>query len=308
MISNRLMKRLSDLKREKENLVLEVEREEELLTNQLQAKLEQVRKEKVSLENELEHEQEYIVNRLQKQLSVVTAEKEALQSKLQEEHSGLVDTLDASLARLKIAGQESAGQGKMMQEIKSLRQQQDDFEKERSSYKQRNSRLREDLDKRKSENNRLQAKIMREHSKNKEISDAKALLEQNRETDLERLYNIAVNAQEGRGPPQASAGAVARASSPLLSFVRDRSRTSSAYTSDCEGEDAGFSASPGHRSRTSSRASSGQKPRPLLVDRTPSPTLLAQERRVRANSNEASPPTRMAGSQPSVKDRPGQSQ
>ena len=36
---------------------------------------------------------------------VVTAENEALQ--LQEEHGGLVDTRDASLARLKIAGQES---------------------------------------------------------------------------------------------------------------------------------------------------------------------------------------------------------
>ena len=42
MISNRLMKRLTELKREKEDLVLEVEREEELLTNQLQQKLEKV--------------------------------------------------------------------------------------------------------------------------------------------------------------------------------------------------------------------------------------------------------------------------
>ena len=173
MVTNRLMKRLTELKREKENLVLEVEREEELLTNQLQAKLEQVRKEKVTLENELEHEQEYIVNRLQKQLTAVTAEKEVLQSKLQEEHSGLFDTLDASLSRLKGMGQE-ADQGKMMSEIRALRLQQEEFEKERSSFKQRNARLREDLDKRKSENNRLQAKIMREHSKNKEIADAKA--------------------------------------------------------------------------------------------------------------------------------------
>lgn len=38
-----MMKRLMELKKEKEDLALEVEREEELLTNTLQKKLNQVR-------------------------------------------------------------------------------------------------------------------------------------------------------------------------------------------------------------------------------------------------------------------------
>ncbi|CAM9896621.1 unnamed protein product, partial [Phaeothamnion confervicola] len=77
-----MMKRLGDLKKEKEDLALEVEREEELLTNTLQKKLNQARepaahsetcfqREKVDLENQLEREQEFIVNKLRKQLDQV---------------------------------------------------------------------------------------------------------------------------------------------------------------------------------------------------------------------------------------------
>jgi DNA-directed RNA polymerase subunit L len=78
------------LRKEKSELLLQVEQEEEYLTNTLQKKLNQVRlrcaafeipgiltpwrlvaqlqKEKIDMENALEQEQEYIVNRLQKQL------------------------------------------------------------------------------------------------------------------------------------------------------------------------------------------------------------------------------------------------
>ena len=46
-ISNKLLKRLNILKREKEHLAMEVEREEELLTNKLQKKLFALQHEKV---------------------------------------------------------------------------------------------------------------------------------------------------------------------------------------------------------------------------------------------------------------------
>jgi coiled-coil domain-containing protein 6 len=79
------MKRLHELKQEKEQLALEVEREEELLTNTLQKKLLQVRQEKIDLENKLENEQEYIVNKLQKQLENAKKEKHLLEIEIQKE-------------------------------------------------------------------------------------------------------------------------------------------------------------------------------------------------------------------------------
>jgi len=67
-ISNKLLKRINNLKREKGELLLRVEQEEELITSTLQKKLQQLQKEKVDMEIALEQEQEFIVNRLQKQL------------------------------------------------------------------------------------------------------------------------------------------------------------------------------------------------------------------------------------------------
>ncbi|KAI8983664.1 hypothetical protein BDB01DRAFT_789647 [Pilobolus umbonatus] len=67
-ISNRLLKRISGLKKEKGELLLQVEQEEEYMTNMLQKKLNQLQREKIDMENSLEQEQEYIVNKLQKQL------------------------------------------------------------------------------------------------------------------------------------------------------------------------------------------------------------------------------------------------
>lgn len=84
------MKRLDELKKEKEHLARQVEMEEENITNKLSKKLEKVKQEKVglpvpvvplwqvqelasssqvNLENLLEQEQEYIVNKLQKQVT-----------------------------------------------------------------------------------------------------------------------------------------------------------------------------------------------------------------------------------------------
>ncbi|KAG0278217.1 hypothetical protein BGZ95_004460 [Linnemannia exigua] len=79
-ISNRLLKRISGLKKEKGELMLQVEQEEEYLTKTLQKKLNQLQKEKIDMENALEQEQEYIVNRLQKQLDAMRAEQSATTS------------------------------------------------------------------------------------------------------------------------------------------------------------------------------------------------------------------------------------
>ncbi|KAJ3034716.1 hypothetical protein HDV00_004762 [Rhizophlyctis rosea] len=67
-ISNKLLKRINSLKKEKSELLLKVEHEEEMITSTLQQKLRQLQKEKVDMEIALEQEQEFIVNRLQKQL------------------------------------------------------------------------------------------------------------------------------------------------------------------------------------------------------------------------------------------------
>jgi len=75
-ISNKLMKRLAELKEEKESLALQIEQEEEYLTNNLQLKLDQLKREKIEMENQLEQEQEYIVNKLQRQLDDMRVENQ----------------------------------------------------------------------------------------------------------------------------------------------------------------------------------------------------------------------------------------
>lgn len=274
MISNKLMKRLTELKREKEKLVLQVEQEEELLTNQLQFKLEKVRKEKVELENQLEHEQEYIVNRLQKQLTAVTAEKMKLEVKLNDEHCKMVDTLDASLKQLASSGthDEQSVIGSMANEIKSLRQQQEAFAKERTDYRARNSELLEDLTTLKNTNDKLRNTLEKEQLKYKEMAESKVELEATREMDLECLYNLGAHMKTVDH----------RAASPrerVLAYVHDRSiRDRSSSCTSCTSDDDSMlhSASPGSRSRTSSRASSSHKHRPThlhAVRRTPSPPV-----------------------------------
>ncbi|ORZ02219.1 hypothetical protein BCR43DRAFT_448961 [Syncephalastrum racemosum] len=74
-ISNKLLKRISGLKKEKGELLMQVEQEEEYLTNMLQKKLNRLQKEKIDMENALEQEQEYIVNKLQKQLDSLRAQQ-----------------------------------------------------------------------------------------------------------------------------------------------------------------------------------------------------------------------------------------
>lgn len=63
-----LQAQIEKLKKDRIDLVNQVEAEEEYITNVLQKRLEQLQKEKVDLELALEQEQEYIVNKLQKQM------------------------------------------------------------------------------------------------------------------------------------------------------------------------------------------------------------------------------------------------
>ncbi|KAF9542521.1 hypothetical protein EC957_001890 [Mortierella hygrophila] len=106
-ISNRLLKRISGLKKEKGELMLQVEQEEEYLTKTLQKKLSQLQKEKIDMENALEQEQEYIVNRLQKQLDVMRAEQSATTSTAsswQDKDHSIGSSLPVGSSPINIAG------------------------------------------------------------------------------------------------------------------------------------------------------------------------------------------------------------
>ncbi|KAI1317002.1 hypothetical protein EDD11_009161 [Mortierella claussenii] len=106
-ISNRLLKRISGLKKEKGELMLQVEQEEEYLTKTLQKKLSQLQKEKIDMENALEQEQEYIVNRLQKQLDAMRMEQStstSAASSWQDKDHGIGSSLPIGSAPINIAG------------------------------------------------------------------------------------------------------------------------------------------------------------------------------------------------------------
>jgi len=105
-MTNKLTKRLLQLKKEKEILANAVEQEEELLTNNLQRQLTQLKQEKVSLESQLEAEHEAVVNRLRKHLHQVESEKEVLQSALDNrvaDLGGIEKGGSEAVARLKAA-------------------------------------------------------------------------------------------------------------------------------------------------------------------------------------------------------------
>lgn len=73
-ISNTLLKKIQELKKEKETLANNYEREEEFLTNDLSRKLQQLREEKQSLEQSLEQEQASQINKLMKRINRLEAE------------------------------------------------------------------------------------------------------------------------------------------------------------------------------------------------------------------------------------------
>ncbi|CAD7701888.1 unnamed protein product [Ostreobium quekettii] len=127
-IISRLVKRLEQLKREKQMLASEVEQEEEFLTNTLQKRLEKITKEKVDIENQLEVEQEYIVNKLRKQLEHLNSEKGKLtletidlENQLEAEQEYIVNRLQMQVRKL---GHEK---GALLREKNELRGQIEDL-------------------------------------------------------------------------------------------------------------------------------------------------------------------------------------
>jgi coiled-coil domain-containing protein 6 len=79
-----LLKKIQSLKKEKETLANNYEREEEYLTNDLSRKLTQLRNEKVQLEQTLEQEQEQMVNKLMRKIEKLEAETLAKQTNLEQ--------------------------------------------------------------------------------------------------------------------------------------------------------------------------------------------------------------------------------
>ncbi|SAL95616.1 hypothetical protein [Absidia glauca] len=82
-ISNKLLKRITGLKKEKSELLMQVEQEEEYMTNMLQKKLNRLQKEKIDMENALEQEQEFIVNKLRSCCCTHQKELDALKAQQQ---------------------------------------------------------------------------------------------------------------------------------------------------------------------------------------------------------------------------------
>lgn len=83
-ISNRLMKRLSALKLEKEQIARASESDSEWVANSLTARLEDLRRQKHDVIAAAEAENEFIVNRLNKELEALRLEKLELERKVEQ--------------------------------------------------------------------------------------------------------------------------------------------------------------------------------------------------------------------------------
>ena len=83
MISNKLMKRLSELKQEKELIARASESDSEWVTNSLSARLEELKRQKHEIIATAEAENEFIVNRLTKELDALRMEKLELEKEVQ---------------------------------------------------------------------------------------------------------------------------------------------------------------------------------------------------------------------------------
>lgn len=83
MISNKLMKRLSELKHEKEQIARASESDSEWVTNSLSQRLEELQRQKHRIIAAAEEENEFIVNRLNKELDALRMEKLELERKVQ---------------------------------------------------------------------------------------------------------------------------------------------------------------------------------------------------------------------------------
>ena len=114
-ISNKLLKKIQTLKKEKEVLAMNYEQEEEFLTNDLQRKLDKLRQEKLQLEQALDHEAqdnqvkvlmrkvsdlEAVTNTKQKDLDRLKHEKVELENALEQEQEMLVNKLHKQMEKV----------------------------------------------------------------------------------------------------------------------------------------------------------------------------------------------------------------
>ncbi|VDO80413.1 unnamed protein product [Schistosoma margrebowiei] len=113
-ISNTLLKKITELKKEKESLALNYEQEEECLTNELNRKFTQLRQEKVALERTLAREQENQVSKLMRRIEKLESdmnhkqdcldrlrrEKIELENALEQEQEALVNRLWKKMEKL----------------------------------------------------------------------------------------------------------------------------------------------------------------------------------------------------------------
>lgn len=70
------MKRMAELKKEKEKVLMELDQEQEFLTNNLQRDLARVKRERDALEEQLNSERAYIEDDLMKRVNAVHDEKQ----------------------------------------------------------------------------------------------------------------------------------------------------------------------------------------------------------------------------------------
>lgn len=83
-ISNTLLKKIQELKKEKETLALNYEQEEECLTNDLSRKLVQLRQEKAELAATIQQEQESLVSKLMRKIKKLESETQGKQQHLEQ--------------------------------------------------------------------------------------------------------------------------------------------------------------------------------------------------------------------------------
>eukprot|EP00916_Digyalum_oweni_P018461 GHVL01030928.1.p1 GENE.GHVL01030928.1~~GHVL01030928.1.p1 ORF type:complete len:416 (-),score=123.53 GHVL01030928.1:184-1431(-) len=82
-LTNKLMRRIEELHKEKASILQQVEEEEKRLSEEFNIKMQAAVKQRESFENQLEYEQEFIVNKLQKQIKQIQEEKQNLQEKVE---------------------------------------------------------------------------------------------------------------------------------------------------------------------------------------------------------------------------------
>lgn len=154
-----------------------------------------------------------------------------MEARLNEEGGDLLQALEASVERLKkdetfeVGDEQARLLDRMVAEIANLKQAKQHTEQERVDSRAKHEDAKQELVKLRRENSALKHKVAEEHAQLQKVGAEKARLEQEREEDLERLYNMgyAVSASN----PDAS--------TPIFSYVRNRSNSVSSQESSKSG-------------------------------------------------------------------------